>query len=47
MTSEADRRGVRPVHTLRFLLASEPEVIPSEEYYAKLPGWFRLLRATP
>jgi hypothetical protein len=31
-------------HPLRILLAGEPDELPREEYFAKLPGWFRLLR---
>lgn len=33
-----------PRHPLRILLLGEPDQIPREEYYAKLPGWFRLLK---
>ena len=34
-----------PSHPLRILLAGEPDEILRDEYYSKLPGWFRLLRA--
>lgn len=34
-----------PTHPLRIILLGEPDELPRQEYLAKLPGWFRLLRA--
>lgn len=37
--------GLPTDHPLRILLSGERDDIPLEEYLAKLPGWFRLLKS--
>lgn len=33
-----------PNHPYRIVLLGEPDVIPREEYFVKMSGWFRLLK---
>ncbi|MDG7029103.1 MAG: hypothetical protein JRN38_02530 [Nitrososphaerota archaeon] len=37
--------GLPVGHPLRILLSGERDDIPLDEYLAKLPGWFRLLKS--